>query len=163
MFDKRQCAAALATTTSTTNAVYVVLVAVWLVEVDYVADIWNVESASCNVGCNQNFNAIFFEVLQSAFALRLAFVAVNCLGRKTIFTEGFGQALYAPFGFAKYEYFFESWLAQEVLEHFDFVIFVVGVIQGFIQSVALAYIIAAGSWFLSASISAFALVYPGSA
>ena len=69
--------AAGATTTSTTDTVDVVLVGLWLVKVDHVRNVRDVETACCNVGCDEDTNAFVAESLECALTLALGFVTVD--------------------------------------------------------------------------------------
>lgn len=72
--------AGLFAATSTANAMNVVLGGVWVVEVDDALDIFNVETASGNVGGDQNGGAAVAEAFEYVVALTLALVAVNRVG-----------------------------------------------------------------------------------
>lgn len=53
-FDERVGFACCAGATGATDAVNIVVVGVRLVEIDDVADIWDVEAAGCNVGGHEH-------------------------------------------------------------------------------------------------------------
>jgi len=52
-------------TSSTTGAVQVILVIAWQVNIQNQVDVIDVDTASCNVGCDEHADAAFFEVCQS--------------------------------------------------------------------------------------------------
>ena len=79
VFHKSQSGTMATTTTGTADAVNVVVVGLWQVEVDHVADIWNVEAAGSNVGCNQDLAVVRLKRLQSTVTLALRLVTVNRL------------------------------------------------------------------------------------
>ena len=55
--DESQGLALFARATGTTDTVHVVVVLLWRVKVDHVADIWNVEAAGSNVSSNHDRDA----------------------------------------------------------------------------------------------------------
>jgi hypothetical protein len=66
-------------TSSTTCAVQVILVIARHIDVQHKVDVVNVNSSSCNVGCNKNRNIAFFKILQSFISSALALATVKCI------------------------------------------------------------------------------------
>ena len=70
-FDEGQRHPAFTGPAGPSDTVDIVFVSVWLVKVNHVAHVRNVESAGCNVGRNKYFDSIVFELVESALPLRL--------------------------------------------------------------------------------------------
>lgn len=69
--NERQRGTALAAATGSADTVNVVVVGVWLVEVDNMADIRDVESAGGDVGCYEDLGFVGLEAVKGAHALAL--------------------------------------------------------------------------------------------
>ena len=106
-FNKSKGDASALAAAGAANAVDVVFVGGGLVEVDDVADVWDVEAAGSDIGGDEDAGLVVFECFEGFLALGLGFVAVDSDGRDVLFFEVVGKALDAVFGFAKEEDFFK--------------------------------------------------------
>lgn len=115
---ERQGVANPAGATSATNPVDVIIVGVWLRVVDDVGDVGDVEAAGGNIGGDEDFDSVFFEALEGAGALRLAFAAVDtghieAASRQVIF-----QPFHAALGGLEHDSLDCVGLNEDVVEFF---------------------------------------------
>ena len=64
-------------TTGAADSMNVVLGNHWQIKIDYVADIFDVESPSCNISCDQHFDSAFTKILDCLPPFVLAHIAVQ--------------------------------------------------------------------------------------
>src|SRR3990167_3140124 len=108
-------------TAGATNTVNVVVVGGGLVKIDDVSDVFDINAARGDVGSNEDFYLIGFELAKGIFALILAFVAMNRTDIKTGVEEIAKNVLDSIFGAAKDKHFFELvFFAKKIAEKVDF-------------------------------------------
>lgn len=101
--DECMCVTVCASATGSADTVNVVVVCCWLVKVNHVGDIWDIQTTSGNISCNHHSSSLVFELTEGFFALRLGFVAMDCDRRDTCFIQAVTEPLSAMFGAREHE------------------------------------------------------------
>src|SRR3989344_2604550 len=104
-----------------TNTVNVVVVGGWLVKIDNVGNVFDINAAGGDVGSNEDFYLIGFELAKGIFALVLTLVSMNGTDVKAGVEEVAKNILYPVFGTAKDKHLFELlFFAKKFAEKVDF-------------------------------------------
>ncbi len=90
-------------TSSTTNAVNVVIDISWEIVVDDMGDVWNIKTTSSNSGSDQDWAASVAEHLESTLTLALCAVTMNGGGWKVLVDQEIRQRIGHALGLNKYE------------------------------------------------------------
>ena len=77
LWHEGECFASHRSTTSTTNAVYVVIEGIRKIVVDNVSYVINVDSASCYVGCYQDTSLTTLEGVKRTLTLSVTLITVD--------------------------------------------------------------------------------------
>ena len=99
--DQRQRFARCRSAPGTTNTVHVIFRHVWQLVVHHVRQLFNIQTARGDIGCDQHADAAGFKISQRSGTRALALVAVNSGAADAVFIELFRQVVCAVFGAGK--------------------------------------------------------------